>query len=440
MTLAPLFLYSALALQPAGTAGTVTLPPTAQMEIRDEWLAKRHAMVLPMMRRHDVDMWIVVNEEFHDDPLTEFIAPARPYAGNRDIFVFVDAGDAGLRRFAITGYAEESVRRFFESPDEPRPPKEALEDLDKTFHPKRIAISQGGTRGVTRSLTHDSWLLLEEAFSGASRFVSAAPLIEEYLDTRIPEETAIYRPLVELTDTLARRALSSDVIIPGRTTVGEVRDFLFDQSWLHRVQPWFQPDIRVQRKGLESGSSRGFLAVAPSEMVIQPGDLVHLDFGVTFMGLNTDWQKMAYVLRPGETQPPAGILAAVKRTNALQDSLIRHSRPGRTAADVYDAVMADMKDRGIAAQIYSHPLGNQGHALGASIDFRAAQRKDMSADRPLRRNSWIAIELNTRSSIPEWDDQEVLIMHEDPAWLSDEGWKFFVPRQESVYLIRSSSK
>ena len=64
---------------------------TEQMAVRDVWLAKRHEMLLPMMRRHGIVMWIVVNEEFHDDPLTEFVAPARPYTGRRDIFVFVDA-------------------------------------------------------------------------------------------------------------------------------------------------------------------------------------------------------------------------------------------------------------------------------------------------------------------------------------------------------------
>ena len=83
-----------------------------QMAVRDGWLDTRHEMLLPMMRRHDVDMWIVVNEEFHDDPLTEYIAPARPYTGRRDVFVFVDAGTDGLRKVAATGYWEETVAQI----------------------------------------------------------------------------------------------------------------------------------------------------------------------------------------------------------------------------------------------------------------------------------------------------------------------------------------
>ena len=116
-----------------------------QMAVRDTWLAKRHEMLLPMMRRHGMDMWIVVNEEFHDDPLTEYVAPARPYTGRRDIFVFVDAGDQGLRKVAATGYWEETVARFFESPVDPAPAEQVLAELYAEYRPSTIGIGVGGT-------------------------------------------------------------------------------------------------------------------------------------------------------------------------------------------------------------------------------------------------------------------------------------------------------
>ena len=108
---------------------TQMLAPTQQMEVREGWLEQLHATLLDMMRRHDVGMWIIVNEEFHDDPLTEFVAPPEVFVGGRDLFVFVDGGDAGLQRVAITGFASERVRRFFESPEEPRPAKEVLPEV-----------------------------------------------------------------------------------------------------------------------------------------------------------------------------------------------------------------------------------------------------------------------------------------------------------------------
>jgi Xaa-Pro dipeptidase len=415
------------------------LPPTQQMEVREGWLEVRHGMLLEMMRRHGVGMWIIVNEEFHNDPLTEFVAPPEVYVGGRDLFVFVDAGDAGLRRVAITGFASERVRKFFESPEEPRPAKDVLPELLAEYDPQTIALSIDGDRGVTRSLTKSSYEWLSEIMGddATARFVSAAPLIEEYLDTRIPGEFEHYLQAVELTEELGRRAFSNEVVKPGVTTVGDIRNWLMDQYWLHGVQPWFPPDVRVQRAGVVMPTSRGFLAVAPDGMVIQRGDLLHLDIGFTYMGLNTDWQKMAYVLREGETGPPPGLQAGLDKATALWEVLSSVSRPGKPAGEVYTETMAEMEARGIEAMIYSHPLGNQGHGLGASIDFRSAKRENAEERQAklLRDGSYIAIEFNVAAEIPEWDGQKVWIMQEDPAYLTPEGWKHFVPRQTSLYVI-----
>ena len=275
-----------------------------------------------------------------------------------------------------------------------------------------------------------------------AKFVSAAALTTELLDTRIPEEFEHYRAAVTVTEEIVRRALSAEVITPGRTTVGDVRRALYDLLWAAGVRTWFQPDLRVQRAAGENASSRGFLAVAKESVVILPGDLVHVDFGITYMGFDTDWQKMAYVLRPGETDAPAGLKAALKNTNTLQDALtLRHARPGMTGGAVFNATMAEMRERGIEAMIYSHPLGAQGHALGASIDFRSALRTDtLSQAQRLRPGSYISIELNTGTPVAEWGGKKVFVMMEDCAYLTADGYRFFRPRQESFFLIASSRR
>ena len=423
---------------PATAVDRSALPSwTEQLRLREEWLTRRHALLLDMMRRHGVGMWVVLNEEFHDDPLTQFVAPPRPYAGNRDVFVFVDAGPAGLKRHAVTGFWEEALSRYFETDRDPKPWDQAMKALYEKYRPKSIALSIDGKRGVTRSLTRSSYDFLAEAMGpeARARFVPAAELIEEYSDTRLPEEAPVYRTMVQLTETLARRALSSEVIRPGTTRVGDVRRWLFDRAWDLGVSLWFQPDLRVQRKGTPPEMSRGFLAVSDENVVIERGDVLHVDFGFTFMGLNTDFQRMAYVLREGESAAPAGLESALARTRALQDVMTKEeARPGRLSAEVYEGTMAKMKARGITAQIYSHPLGFQGHALGPSIDMRSASRKD--TPRPLRPGSYLSIELNTRSPVPEWGGQEVFMMEEDPAWLDPDGYHFFAEQQQTLFLVR----
>ncbi|MFV2071349.1 MAG: M24 family metallopeptidase [Thermoanaerobaculales bacterium] len=414
------------------------LPPSAQLEVREGWLETRHGMLLEMMRRHGVSMWVVVNEEFHDDPLTEFVAPPLTFVGNRDLFIFIDAGEAGLRRVAITGYAGERLKRFFESPDDPRPADEVLPELLAEHHPRTIALSIGARRGVTRSLTRASFRWLSEIMGPEARasFISAADLIEEYLDTRIPAEYQHYRQAVELTSELGERAFSNEVVIPGKTTVGEIRSWLLDRYWEFGVTPWFDPDIRVQRRGMENPTSRGFLAVAPDAMVIERGDLLHLDIGFTYMGLNTDWQKMAYVLAGDENDAPEGLKNALSKANDLWAFMSAEARPEMAAGEIYSTTITEMERLGIEAMIYCHPLGNQGHGLGARIDFRAAkQDHDQPEAQRLRSGSYLAFEFNIADTIPEWDDQKVWIMQEDPAHQSDDGWQLFVPRQEAFYLI-----
>jgi hypothetical protein len=437
-------LLAASAEEPAKTAqdapskswSTIELPSwSQQILVRESWLTVRHAMILDMMRRHHIDMWIVVNEEFHDDPLTQYIAPPRPYTGNRDIFLFIDTG-TGLRKVAITGYAEDNLKRFFETEDDPTPADTVLPQLYDQYHPQHIGLSIGARRGVERSLTHDSYLYLAKTLGpdAESHFVPAADLIEEYLDTRIPEEFEIYKSLVVLTDQLTKRALSNEVITPGKTTIGDVRRWLYDQMGFYDVTTWFQPDLRLQRKGREPKTSRGFLAVEPEATVIQPGDVLHLDFGITCMGLNTDWQKEAYVLLRGEKDAPNGLKHAMANTNALQESLMTRSRPDRLAGDVYNDIMADMKKANIEAKVYSHPIGDQGHGLGAGLDYRAAQAAAAEGKR-MRKGSYISIELNSATPVPEWDNQTVYVMEEDDAYLTDDGFKTFLPRQTSFYLI-----
>jgi Xaa-Pro dipeptidase len=430
---------------PASAAGAMPalLPWSEQIRIREGWLTTRHAMLLPMMRRHNIGMWIVVNEEFHDDPLSQYVAPPRPYTGNRDLFVFIDGGEKGLKKYAITGYTEDNLARFFDAPtDEPRPAGPTLRMLYQTWQPKTIALGIKGRRGQTRSLGYDAYQFIADAMGeeATTRFVSASDLIEEYLDTRLPEEMEHYRTAVATTEAIVARALSPAVITPGRTTVGDVRRHLYDALWSAGVRTWFQPDLRVQRAGGEIATSRGFLAVAPESIVIMPGDLVHIDFGITYMGFDTDWQKMAYVLKPGETDAPAGLKQALQNTNTLQDAvMLRHSRPGATGGSVFRATMAEMKEKGIEAMVYSHPIGTQGHGLGAGIDFRAANRSDTTAlNSRLRLGSYISIELNTATPVPEWGGKKVFVMMEDDAYLTAQGFRFFRPRQESFFLIPSA--
>ena len=412
-----------------------------QQLTREAWLKKRlDTLLLPMMRQHKIEMWIVTNEEFHADPVTAYIAPPLPYVGRRDFFVFADRGGDKLDRIAVVRYPEEHLKYFFEVLNPPgREIAATLGRIVAERNPKTIALNMGGMRGATDGLTFEAYKFLTDAVgpTNASRFVSAAPLIVEYMDTRLPEELEHYRTAVEVTDILTQRAFSNEVITPGKTTVGDVRWWFLQQVNNLGLDVWFQPDLRLQRHDRDPGKTQQFLSVTEESAVIQRGDVIHIDCGVNYMGLSTDWQKMGYVLREGERDVPEGLKKALTNTNRLQDALFTHIKPGAKGFEVYDATMADMKKLGIEAMIYSHSVGNQGHALGAAIDFRRAPSgAAVSLEPPFREGSYTSIELNTSTPVAEWGGQKVTIMMEDDAYLTKDGMKWFRPRQTAFYVIR----
>ena len=409
-----------------------------QQTLRESWLKKRlDTMLLPLMRQQKIDMWIVTNEEFHADPVTEYIAPPIPYVGRRDFFIFADRGGEKLDRIALVRYPEEHLKFFYEILNPPgREIAATLKRIVEERKPKTIALNMGGTRGATNGITQDAFRFLTETLGDdyASRFVSAAPLIVEYMDTRLPEELETYRTAVALTDILTQRAFSNEVITPGKTTVGDVRWWFLQQVNNLGLGVWFQPDLRVQRQNQDAGKTQQFLSVAEESIVIQRGDVIHIDCGLNYMGLSTDWQKMGYVLRPGEKDAPEGLKKALTNTNRLQDALFTHIKPGAKGFEVYEATMTDMKTAGIEAMIYSHSVGNQGHALGASIDFRRPTA-GAAPEPAFREWSYTSIELNTSTPVAEWGGQKVTIMMEDDAYLTKDGMKWFRPRQTAFYLI-----
>ena len=407
-----------------------------QMDVREQWLMKRlGSLLLPMMKRHGIEMWLVVNEEFNSDPVTEHIVPPIPIVGRRDIFIFIDQGQR-IERIAMLRYDEERLRNHYRFVMPARDKfGEELRKIVEERNPKNIALNIGGTRGQQSGLSHDSYRFLVDALGAENekKFVSAADFLTEFFDTRLPEELIEYEKAVLATDIITRRAFSNEVIKPGKTTVGDVRWWMLEQVNKLGLSVWFQPDLRIQRKQTETGNTGQFLSTAKEAEVIQSGDLLHVDFGLNYMGLSTDWQKHAYVLGPGERDAPAGLKAALTNTNKLQDALFSVARVGMTGAEVYAQTMAEMKRQNIAAMIYSHPLGTHGHGLGPSIDFRGTVGGGGNRILP---GSYMSIELNTSTVVPEWNNQKVTIMAEDDAVMAPNGYKFIRPRQTEFYIIQ----
>ena len=419
----------------------------AQYELRLEWLAEKRALLLDQMRTHGIEMWLVVSEEFHQDPALYYVAPPLQYARRRDVMVFVDGGDDGLAAYSDYWRPTADYRRFFDPIPAARNARgiqdtpTGLQALWERYDPATIGLAIGGNRGHDSSLTHDSYRFLADALGpvAESRFVSAAPLIEDVFDTRLPGELEPYRQLVLATDVIAQTALSNVVITPGETRAEDIKWF-FDESIAELGvggKPWFEIHVAVQRFDPDTGEMIPYVHPSPDDLVFQRGDIIHLDCGFDYLGFASDWQKVAYILRDGEDDVPEGLKTALRNANIVHEAFASGPRPGMTGWEATLAIAAELEDVDFLPSLYSHPIGYHGHALGPAIN---ARNMDLSSppewDSHLRDGAYRSIEFSATTAIPEYGGGTVTIPMEDDGYLTTDGYQYFRPYQTEWYLIR----
>lgn len=410
-----------------------------QAKIRQEWLQIRMDTVLPrLLRENKVDMWIVQNREYNEDPVfRSMISPTSFAARRRTIFVFYDKGEGkGVERLSLGGGTHGGVFESVRDPDNPG--RELFLDAQwrglrrvvEERQPETIAVNISHTHAFSNGLAAGELELMKEALGPkwSSRLVRAKLLSLHYLATRIPEMKPYYRNLQEIAHALISTAFSNKVITPGKTTNADVVWWLRQQVHDRAMDSWFQPSVSVQRKGEKLSG----------EVIIQRGDVLHTDFGIHAMGLCTDTQHMGYVLREGEKEVPEGIMKALQNSNRLQDIVMENMKPGLTGNQVLAASLAQMHKEGIKGSIYCHPVGDYGHGPGAIIGLWDRQEGVPGlGEVKLIANNCHAIELNSSTPVPEWDNQDVrMALEEDACMTADGNMEWALNRQTKFHLVK----
>ena len=462
VSLAAIVLAAALPVGAQRTAGRLadrqrpfgTLREQADRQQR--WLETRLKTVLPsLMRANGIDMWVVPMREYAEDPVfSSLVSPTTFSARRRTIYVLfdkcsssgrVDPGDGScLERIALGGSSQGGV---FEARRSTAPVEAAvggrqaelwgdeqwavLKAVVEERNPRVIGIDYSRVFAFTDGLTHGEYVGMTEALGTrwTARMKPAEELPLQFIASRVADEGAFYGQLQQLVWELIGEMYSAKVIIPGKTRTGDLVWW-----WRQRVNDlglgtWFQPGIEVQRQGVEEPGE---------DVVIQRGDVIHCDVGITALGLNSDTQHMAYVLKSGETDAPAGLKQALANGNALQELVMAEIRPGRTGNEVLAAARATMKAKGINGTIYSHPIGMHGHGAGPLLGLWDYQDGVPGrGDAKVIANMWYSIELQATTPVPEWKGQAVRMALEEDMMIGTDGTPRWVKgQQKALWLVR----
>jgi Xaa-Pro aminopeptidase len=453
MTLAPALAALAL-LQAPAPALPLTITPARplgtlreQAALQQGWLRYRLDSVLPaLMRRDGVQMWILPMREYNEDPVFwSLIAPTTFAARRRTIYVFHDRGpERGVERLALGGSSQGGVfQPYFArdtiDPTTGRRPEllgqgqwDLLARLIRERDPRTIAVDISHTHAFADGLSAGEWEQLSRALPPGylPRVVRAERLALDYIAVRAPDMLPAYRRMMDVAWEVIGTAFSSKVITPGRTSTDDVVWWMRQRLADLGLDTWFHTDVDVQREGVDLSDS--------ASVVIQPGDVLHCDFGITALGLNTDTQHMGYVLRAGERQPPPGLVRALRNGNRLQDIVMAEVRPGRSGNEILAAALARMRAEGIDGTVYSHPVGDRGHGAGPLIGLWDHQEGVPGrGDVTVLPDTWFSIELQATTPVPEWGGQPVrMALEEDAAVGRDGAIRWVLRRQTDFHVIR----
>jgi Xaa-Pro aminopeptidase len=447
---------AAAAVRPFGTL-------REQAARQQRWLEQRMTTVLPrLMRESGIDLWVVPMREYNEDPVfTSLVSPTTFAARRRTIYVFHDRGvvngvDRGVERIALGGSSQggvyQAVRATKPVPVAVGPTVAAgsgtttptaelwgdeqwqvLKALVERVRPRVIGIDVSRTFAFSDGLSAGELAGMSEALGAewTRRFKHAEALPLGVIATRLPDEEAVFRDMNRLAWEIIAEAFSSRVITPGVTRTEDVVWWMRQRVNDLGLGTWFQPSVEVQRRGASA-------AELGDNPVIQRGDVLHCDFGITAMRLNTDTQHMGYVLLPGETAQPAGLRAALAASNRLQDLVLAQLRPGRTGNEILRAALATMRAAGIDGTVYSHPIGMHGHGAGPLIGLWDYQDGVPGrGDARVTPGMWFALELQATTPVPEWGGQRVRSAQEEDVIVAADGTvRFAFGRQTEFHLVR----
>lgn len=409
-------------------------------ELKDQLLEERIESVLPqLMRRSGIDMWILIAREYNEDPVLKTMLPSTWLsARRRTILVLYDRGEEqGIEALAIARYNVGSAfKKAWDKEKEPNQWKRLMEIIEER-KPKKIGINKSEYFALADGITateHELFIQnLPAAYQG--KVVNAQDVAIGWLETRTEREMIIYQQVMRIAHHIIAEGFSEKVIQPGYTTTDDVVWWYRDRIRELKLVAWFHPTVDVQRASPENKENERSYSRRPDTEVIMPGDLLHVDFGITYLGLNTDTQENAYVLKAGETNVPDYLKKAHQKGLRVMDILTDEYQTGKTGNEILANTIKNAKAEGLRPMIYTHPIGYHGHGAGPTIGLWDQQGGvPHKGDYPLYPNTAYSIEFNTTVYVEEWK-KDIRVMIEEDGFFDGKNFRYIDGRQTELFLI-----
>ena len=410
-------------------------------------------LILPkVMRENKIDMWIHIMQEGNPDALTVDLG------GDHGFFIFTDRGNNRIERTVLGGY-EDTLQQI--DVYDAFGKEEELKEFISVRDPECIAVNTSEWIAVADGISHSKYLNLIKAIGTkyAERLISADQLITDFRTRRVTSEVVLYGQLCEITRQFLERALSNEVIVPGKTTLEEVGWWMEDQLLDQRMKSTFSfstPSIIYSEKTKKS-------EYRSDQYILQRGDLLQYDFGIHHLNFGTDMKRIAYILRKEEKIVPPEIQHGWNRALKAREVIRANIEIGITAGETLKNIGGALEEAGFeyihlttdpmisglpsvesdeksslsgktGVSIDCHCVGNTGNSEVASGPSIAGFRQDR-AHLIIKRNNIFAFEFIAVPPVPDWGGRKVRFNIEDNAIVTENGVEWFYPPNERILLI-----
>ncbi len=406
--------------------------------IQDRILTERLDQLIPqIMRENAIKAWVIIGREYNEDPVLKTMLPATWLnARRRTVLIFIDKGEnAGVERMAVARYAVGDIFPGVWNPEEQPDQFQRIAQILQEYDPANIALNFSDAFALADGLTFSEHRDFTSALPPhlQSRIVSAEKLAVAWLETRTPAELEIYRDVMTIAHGIIREGFSSAAVTPGETSIEDLQWWFRQRVNDLGLQTWFHTGIEVERSDQETAriSQQGL-----DPQILYKGDHVHIDFGISYLNLQTDTQQNAYILRDGENDAPEGLKMALATGNALQDILTNNFQVGRSGNEILRRTREQALARGIGPIIYTHPIGLHGHAAGTTIGLWDQQDGvPGTGDYLMRAHTAYSIELTAEVNVPEWSAKPLPMKLEEDGFFDGVKFEYIQPRQTEYHLI-----
>jgi len=330
-------------------------------------IQEKIGQAIEILKEQNIDLWLTFVRETSGvrDPVLSFLIGENDLTWHSAL-IFTKHGD----KIAVVGNLEKEALVRLNVFDEVIGYDESisvvLREAITRLNPDQIAVNTSPNNVHADGLTHSMYEFLIQYLAGTpypNRLISAEPVINAMRGRKTKSELNRIQKAVEITEEIYRRTF--DFIKVGMTEIDVA-------NYIHALMKEYGVGYawpRENNPAVNSGPLKVVGHNGPSEIKIERGHVIHFDFGVKWEDYCSDIQRVAYVLREGETEAPAEVQRGFITIRTAIERSREAMRTGTTGNSIDTIAREIVVDSGYPEYKYAlgHQLGRVAHDGGALL-------------------------------------------------------------------------